>query len=952
MNDHIPAADLDAYIRGDLDGLPRYAEVDAHLRECPRCNDEHDRIERGTAAPAPIVAPASLHDAIVRLDHRFAPGERIGDHIVIERVGVGGQGSVWSAWNTVERRYQALKFVGLAAPDPDSTVADSTRPRNLIAELREAVRLDLPHFITVHGLGRSKGDWFIAMQLAAGRDLSAWASVGAGRIVSWILPVAESIHDANRHGRGHFDVKSHNILLVNPTPGQPQPGAPLGMPPPGDPDRLSARLGDFGLAAFAARGELPAGTDGYAAPEQRDPGRDAFRSDPVKRAGAIDGFGLAATICSVSAGIAPGARRGVPFSPPDAARIVTAGLDRNLSAILAKQLDADPRCRYGSVAEFAADLRRWLTGEPVGARSRWRNVRKLHWAYRRQGPWARVGLAGLPVLAVALGLALHERESAVAEAEQAKSRQLEARLEQIEKHKIADLVTAARRAAVRDRHRELLAVFEELEDAGIALTHEMRLDKVKALAALFDTDAVRRELESVDFDAIPARLRGQFDLWRATTLFGRDDAAAEKCLREAIARELPPAEREYSKGLTAPTTPASIEHFQRAIEFDYRYQPARSDACLLMLMLGRFDDAIPLAKQSSQLFRERPEFPIIGALAHGLKGEPELARASLESLNSCPSVTPEDAQSLQNILPALALGRRIMRSETHHEPFDAGLEKQFAAMFGRLKNSVEKDGGRLRSTPATSLFGHLPPKLRDRMTLYRPMFGIGGEIVAVQNWPFSLGTPEELLRIADEHPEGLLLTMAANGFFARASRNGFSPEDSEEKYRALVAAAGVARRAAEAPNIAGSQDIACDLAVAFNAILANPKAIGARAKPEYGRISAELLRMRLKRFGEIPVAHCGTAVKSARIDREFALARDILDGWERRAPGDLSAARLRAEIELALGNYPAAIAAAERVLNGHPEDAQMREIRFTAWRECTGLVLRSWVDAAGFAGHR
>lgn len=340
---------------------------------------------------------------------RFQPGNRCGDFIVIKQLGQGGQGEVFAAWDSRQRRYAALKFVRLLVVPPrngppgnkDQTGPDRTA--ELLNEVREAVRFGLPHFIIVHGLREDEEHPFIEMELAAGGSLGDWRDdrllrASPRQIVKWMIPVCNSVHEAHRRGLIHFDIKPHNFLLINPAP-DPFDEQKLAMPAPGSIDQLIPKLGDFGLARLAVTGRTPRGTLGFASPEQWGLTPDLAPDDPGRPA-AIDGFGLAATLYFMFTGNAPWSNAEVSYQPPGPQKLRQAGLDNELIAVILKELSADPRDRYSTVMEFEDDLERWLSGAPVTALP-YLQLRKLRHAFTSQADWVRGALLALVAAVIA-----------------------------------------------------------------------------------------------------------------------------------------------------------------------------------------------------------------------------------------------------------------------------------------------------------------------------------------------------------------------------------------------------------------------------------------------------------------------------------------------------------------------------------------------------------------------
>ncbi len=67
-------------------------------------------------------------------------------------------------------------------------------------------------------------------------------------------------------------------------------------------------------------------------------------------------------------------------APP---RALNQRVDADLETVCLKCLEKEPSRRYGSAAELADDLERWLKGEPVRARRTPALARLLKWARRR-----------------------------------------------------------------------------------------------------------------------------------------------------------------------------------------------------------------------------------------------------------------------------------------------------------------------------------------------------------------------------------------------------------------------------------------------------------------------------------------------------------------------------------------------------------------------------------------
>lgn len=191
-----------------------------------------------------------------------------GRFAMLDRIGAGGSGRVWRAYDHVGQRYCAAKLV---------RATDGTA---VLRAMRErAMRMAHPHVVTPYAwCPTPDGDVLLALELVRGGSLEALLGdygrlppAYAAEILDQLLAALGHIH---AQGVVHRDVKPANLLL------EPSPvGAPL------------VRLSDFGIA-LGDDGErltttgFVVGTPGYLAPEMLEwahpgPGQDLYAAGMV-----------------------------------------------------------------------------------------------------------------------------------------------------------------------------------------------------------------------------------------------------------------------------------------------------------------------------------------------------------------------------------------------------------------------------------------------------------------------------------------------------------------------------------------------------------------------------------------------------------------------------------------------------------------------------------------------
>jgi serine/threonine-protein kinase len=310
------------------------------------------------------------------------PGAAFAHYELLGRLGRGGMGVVYRAWDPMLKRTVALKMIR------DGALATDTEVERFGREARAAARLQHPNIVALYEFGQHQGYSYFTMALAGGGSLKGHA----GRFhdpreaAALLEKIARAVQHAHEKGIVHRDLKPANVLLDD-------AGEPL--------------VADFGLAKFAegdaelTRTGQVLGTVAYMAPEQA-----ARRAQSATEQ--TDVWALGVMLYE----LVTGRRPFVADDPADLERLILTadpprpcdlrpGLDRGLETIILRALAKSPGERYPSAGRLADDLRAWLAGEPIWARPEGR-LRRARRALRRHPALALAAACFALALAAAL----------------------------------------------------------------------------------------------------------------------------------------------------------------------------------------------------------------------------------------------------------------------------------------------------------------------------------------------------------------------------------------------------------------------------------------------------------------------------------------------------------------------------------------------------------------------
>ena len=347
--------------------------------------------------------------------------ESLSGYTVFNAIGAGGQGRVYSGVRESTNQSVAIKVLNGGA---FSSRREMKRFWREIAILR---RLKHPGIVNIYDSGTINRAPYLVMERIVGVQIDCIAittGMNLRQRIELFLQACAAVSAAHAQGIIHRDLKPANILVES-----------VFDDDDDDKEEMFVRLLDFGLAKDMSE-DHPAsssnlsmtgcrvGTARYSSPEQ-------IKGRPVDVQ--TDIYSLGVVLFELLSGQLPyiqndkeygdvalvmhGRRRGLrdaikatnvlnpalcPYSPKE--------VGRDLETILDTATTVEPDLRYGTVDEFADDLRRYLDGKSINAQiSVVRRIRARAKAYRRK--FAAAAVIVLMALAATIGMAISERRT-------------------------------------------------------------------------------------------------------------------------------------------------------------------------------------------------------------------------------------------------------------------------------------------------------------------------------------------------------------------------------------------------------------------------------------------------------------------------------------------------------------------------------------------------------------
>ena len=214
MADHEPAHIDDDQLQQLMAGVlapDRVEALEAHIDRCAACSELLIRVAQQVAPQEPATKEK----------------QTIGRYEISRKLGAGGMGVVYAAFDPNLRRDVALKLV---KPDSGDPAVDKQRTERLLREAHALAALSHPNIVAVFDAGVVGEQLFIATELIKGRTVTQWVledAPGLDEIVGVYVQVAEALAAAHKAGIVHRDVCWDGCAAdgAEPTPGLTVPRA-------------------------------------------------------------------------------------------------------------------------------------------------------------------------------------------------------------------------------------------------------------------------------------------------------------------------------------------------------------------------------------------------------------------------------------------------------------------------------------------------------------------------------------------------------------------------------------------------------------------------------------------------------------------------------------------------------------------------------------------------------
>ena len=305
--------------------------------------------------------PVGRH--LYRLGAQVNKARAMGSYELVELIGRGGMGEVWTARHRMLARVSAIKVIRPEMLGVGSLGNTNLLLRRFEREARATATLRSPHTVVLYDYGMSgDGSFYYVMELLDGLDLESlvrrFGPQPAARVVFFLRQAAKSLAEAHEKGLVHRDIKPRNIFSCR-----------LGT------DYDFVKVLDFGLVKISVgegertltgltREGVTTGTPAYMAPEVALGRADIDGRADLYSLGCVGYWLLTGQLVFEGADGMAVVLAHVQTPPIPPSRRTEMAVPRSLEDVILRCLEKDPARRVQTARELAGALDLCRCAEP------------------------------------------------------------------------------------------------------------------------------------------------------------------------------------------------------------------------------------------------------------------------------------------------------------------------------------------------------------------------------------------------------------------------------------------------------------------------------------------------------------------------------------------------------------------------------------------------------------